>query len=236
MRILSAILLVAAALPLSSTRASAQAVLLDEGSFVVSIAGRPVGMETFRIGRAGLADDAQVIAQGSLELEVEGGERIVESALATVGTRMSLDAYQAKVSGQGALQVFLQWRGDRLVAETTSAEAVEERIYRRALPGTPTVLLDHLLAHHYFFLTPHERAGDAPILVVRPRPGSQVRAVLRSEGVEALAIGDEELRARRLRLELGGAVHDIWLDARGRVLRVEIPGDEYVALRRDPPK
>ncbi len=235
MRILSAILLLAAASPLPPKRVYAQAVLLDEGSFVVSIAGRTVGMETFRIGRAGLADNAQVIAQGSLELEVEGGERIVESALATLGRRMSLDAYQAKVSGPGALQVFLQWRGDRIVAETTSEEAVEERIYRRALPGTPTVLLDHMLAHHYFFLTPHQRPGDAPILVVRPRPGSQVRAVLRSGEVEALAIGDEELRAQRLQLVLGGAFHDIWVDARGRVLRVEIPGDEYVALRRDPP-
>ena len=172
MRILSVLLLVVAP-PLLSPRLSAQAVLLDEGSFVVSVGGRTVGTETFRIGRAGFGENAAVIAQGSVELDWEGGPQTVESALGTVGIGMSLDAYQVKVSGLGALQTFLQWRGDRLVAETTSEEGVEERVYRRSLPRTPTVLLDQMLAHHYFFLSPYQRFGEAPISVIRRGPAAK---------------------------------------------------------------
>ncbi len=231
---LSAILLVAGS-PLFSAPLSAQAVLLDEGSFVVSIRGRTVGTETFRIGRSGLGENAQVIAQGSLELNREGREQTIQSALGTVGIGMSLDAYQARVSGPGALQVLLRRRGDRLVAETTSEEGVEERVYRRPLRRTPTVLLDHLLAHHYFFLAPYQRPGALQVSIIRPRPGSQARGVLRMESVEPLTIGDRTLQAQRLQLVLDGTVHEIWVDSQNRVLRVEIAGDGYAALRRDPP-
>ena len=136
MRIVSALLLVVGSLPVS-TALPAQAVVLDEGTFMVEIDGRTVGTETFRIRRSGFGENAQVIAQGSLELTREGGKQTVESALGTVGVGMSLDAYQVKISGSGELQVRLQRRGDRLVAETTSEAGVEEREYRRPSSRTP---------------------------------------------------------------------------------------------------
>ena len=91
---------------------------------MVEIGGRAVGTESFRIRRSGFGENAQVIAQGSLVLTREGGKQTVQSALGTVGVGMSLDAYQVKVSGSGELQVRLQRRGDRLVAETTSEAGV----------------------------------------------------------------------------------------------------------------
>ena len=234
MRILMAVLVTVSSGPLSA-QLSAQAVVLDEGSFLVEIGGRPVGTESFRIRRSGFGENAQVIAQGTLELDRGDGDQTVQSALGTVGIGMSLDAYQVKVSGLGELQVLLQRRGDRLVSETTSEAGVEEREYRRPSSRTPTVLLDRFLAHHYFFLGPYQHPGETGVSIIHPRPGGQAEGVLRMAAVEPISVGDRTLQAQRLQLVLAGAVHELWLDSQNRVLRVEIPGEDYVAVRRDPP-
>ena len=202
---------------------------------MVEIGGLVVGTESFRIRRSGFGENAQVIAQGTLEITTEGGNQTVQSALGTVGVGMSLDAYQVKVSGDGELQVLLQRRGDRLIAETTSNAGVEERQYRRPSTGAPTVLLDRFLAHHYFFLGPHQSPEDAPVAIVQPRPGGQAEGVLSMASVEPVSVGDKTLQAQRLQLVLAGAVHQFWLDGQNRVLRVEIPTEGYVAVRRGPP-
>ncbi len=213
----------------------AQAVLLDEGSFVVEIGGRAIGTESFRIRRSGFGDNAQVIAQGTLEIAGDAGRQTIQSALGTVGIGMTLDAYQVKVTGAGELQVLLQRRGDRLVAETTSDAGVEEREYRRPSTRRPTIILDRFMAHHYFFLGPYQNLGESSVSIVRPRPGGQTEGVLRMASVEPLSVGDRTLQAQRLQLVLEGAIHELWLDSQNRVLRVEIPGEDYVAARLAPP-
>lgn len=213
----------------------AQAVLLDEGSFVVEIGGRAIGTESFRIRRSGFGDNAQVIAQGTLEIAGDAGRQTIQSALGTVGIGMTLDAYQVKVAGAGELQVLLQRRGDRLVAETTSDAGVEEREYRRPSTRRPTIILDRFMAHHYFFLGPYQNPGESSVSIVRPRPGGQTEGVLRMASVEPLSVGDRTLQAQRLQLVLEGAIHELWLDSQNRVLRVEIPGEDYVAARLAPP-
>ncbi len=53
--------------------------------------------------------------------------------------------------------------------------------------------------------------------------------------VEPVTIGEATIPAQRLELRLDGAVHDIWLDGQNRILRIQIPSQGYVAVRRDPP-
>ena len=234
MLILAASLVVAGSATIAGPL-TAQAVVLDEGSFLVEVGGRPVGTESFRIRRSGFGDNAQVIAQGTLEMAEAGGDQTIQSALGTVGIGMTLDAYQVKVSGASGLQVLLQRRGDRLVAETTSKAGVEEREYRRPSTQRPTILLDRFMAHHYFFLGPYQSPEGSTVSIVRPRPGGQAEGVLRMASVEPLSVGNRTLQAQHLQLVLGGSIHELWLDSQNRVLRVEIPGEDYVAARRDPP-
>lgn len=214
---------------------SAQAVVLDEGSFLVEVAGQAIGTEQFSIRRSGFGENAQVIAQGTLELSRDGRRQTIRSALGTVGVGMSLDAYQVRVSGSGELQVRLQRRGDRLVAETSSGAGVEEREYRGPSARTPTVVLDEFFAHHYYFLAPFQKPGETRVSIIRPRPGGQVAGVLRMASVEPVTVGNITLQAQRLQLVLEGTVHEVWLDSQNRVLRVEIPAHDYVAVRRSPP-
>ena len=148
---------------------------------------------------------------------------------------MLLDAYEVEVSLPSEVLVRLQMRGNRMVSETTSQTGVEEREYREALPQTPTVVLDRFFAHHYFFLAPFQTPAEANLSAIIPRPGDQSNGTLRMTAVEPVTVGPATIEAQRLELRLDGAVHDIWLDGQNRVLRVEIPSQDYVAERLDPP-
>ena len=215
--------------------AAAQAAEVDQGTFVVELGGRAVGTETFRILRSGFGDNAQTIAQGTLDLVQDGSRQNIQSLLGTVAGRMLLDAYQVKVSLPSEVVVRLELRGDRMVSETTSQAGVEEREYHKALPQTPTVVLDRFFAHQYFFVAPHQTPTGANLSVILPRPGGQSNGRLRMISVEPVTVGDVTIQAQRLELRLDGAVHDIWLDGQNRVLRVQIPSQGYLARRRDPP-
>ena len=71
--------------------------------------------------------------------------------------------------------------------------------------------------------------------MILPRPGGQSNGTLRMTGVEPVTVGEVTIQAQRLELRLDGAVHDVWLDGQNRVLRVQIPSQNYVAERRNPP-
>ena len=216
--------------------AAAQAVEVDEGTFIVELGGRVVGTETFRIRRSGFGDNARTIAQGTLEI-VQGGLRnMIQAALGTLGVAMSLDAYQVNVSAPSELSIRLERRGSRMVSSTSSEAGVEEREYRQTRGQTPTVVLDRFFAHHYFFVAPHQNPGEVSISAILPRPGVQSTGTLRMTTVEQVTIGGDNIAAQRLELRLDGVTHNIWLDGQNRVLRVQIPSLGYLAVRRDPPE
>ncbi len=214
---------------------AAQAVEVDEGTFIVESGGRPVGTETFRIRRSGFGDNARTFAEGTLEIVEDGLRRTIQSRLGTIGIGMSLDAYQAKVSSPSELSILLERRGDRMVSVTSSEAGVEEHEYRQVRAQTPTVVLDRFFAHHYFFVAPHQTPGGINLSAILPRPGGQSTGTLRMTTVEPLTVGAVTIQAQRLELRLDGAVHDIWLDGQNRVLRVQIRSQDYLARRSDPP-
>ena len=85
-----------------------------------------------------------------------------------------------------------------------------------------------------FFLA--RRASEASIAIVVPRRNAQLVLRLSSGGSERLTIGTKELDSRHLILtEPSGTVRDVWIDAKGRVLKVAIASRNMVALRDDPP-
>ena len=214
---------------------AAQTVEVDDGTFIVELGGRAVGTETFRIRRSGFGDNARTIAQGTLEIVQGGSRQMIQSALGTLGVGMSLDAYQVNVSAPSELSIRLERRGSRMVSSTSSEAGVEEREYRQTQAQTPTVVLDRFFAHHYFFVAPYQSPGEPSISAILPRSGVQSTGTLRMTTVEPVSIGGATIPAQRLELRLDGVAHDIWLDGQNRVLRVQIPSQNYLAVRRDPP-
>jgi hypothetical protein len=73
--------------------------------------------------------------------------------------------------------------------------------------------------------------------VVVPHRNVQVVMRIEERGATALTVGGQSISARAFVLvEPGGANREIWVDSRGRVLKVAIPSRGVIALRDEPPR
>jgi len=208
--------------------ADAQSVLVDEGTFTVRIGGKEVGTEEFAIRRAGIGNDATVIANGVVQMATDGGEVELRPLLETVLPDGAATSYQLKVSGATTAEVSLALAGRRYVSRIRTQEGEEEREF---LARPETRILEEGVAHQYYFLR-NAREG-ARIPVIEPRTRHQLQLVASAATDEELHIGATSVQARRLAFSGGDAERVVWYDRQGRVLRVEIPARGYVAERKD---
>jgi hypothetical protein len=215
----------AAAICLASP-ASAQTVLIDQGTFRLSLGGREVGRDSFNIGRTGSGDEARILAEGWVDVD----RRQISSKLETTGA-YALTSYQARVTGADSAQVQAVVRGRRMEL-TVRSPAGEQTREARAPAGA--VLLDENIAHQYYFLGALAREG-ATIPVITPRRGDPVSVAVQSIAPGSVTIGGQRIDATQLQLSASGVEQRLWTDAQGRVLRVEIPSTGYVAERLRPP-
>ncbi|GMR12990.1 MAG: hypothetical protein BMS9Abin29_1185 [Gemmatimonadota bacterium] len=221
---------IAGALPMVGPRSvEGQNVTLDEGAFVINVEGRRVATETFRIRRSGQGEAAVVIAQATLAF-TEGDIESITTLLQARGRNLELTGYQVRVSTGEVTS--LRDNGQRLEAVTTSSTGQREREYRG---GIQAVVLEELVAHHYYFLGRRARPEPTSVSVIVPRTGSQARASLIQGNVETVQVAGTRVSAQRLTLDVLGRRHDFWVDRQNRVLRVEITADAYVAVRRELP-
>jgi hypothetical protein len=216
-------------LSLANVAAGQTSAVVDQATFMISRKGAPVGRESFSIIRApGPGGQVfRVTASSAL------GDDRVGTTLATDSTGTPV-LYDVTLSQRG--EVLLRLRGsgrpDRfsVVVQSKGGEAAKEYQMR---PGT--MLMDEDLFHQFWFVP--RAAKDSQVTVISPR--TLRREVLRIEnvGVEALAIGGQDITARRLALiDAAGARREVWFDQLGRLLKVSIPEKGLIALRDDPPR
>jgi hypothetical protein len=213
-----------------ATDAAGQAsAVVDQATFMITRKGAPVGRESFSIIRAPGAGGQVFRASASSAL----GDDRVSTTLATDSTGTPV-SYDVTLSQRG--EVLLRLRGsgrpDRfsVVVQSKGGEAAKEYQVR---PGT--ILLDEDLFHQFWFVP---RAGnDTLVTIISPRTLRREAVRIENMGVEALAIGGEDITARRLALvDSSGSRREVWFDQRGRLLKVSIPDKGLVALRDDPPR
>jgi hypothetical protein len=96
-------------------------------------------------------------------------------------------------------------------------------------------VLDDDIFHQYYFLAQGGRSG--PIAVVVPRRNVQLAMTVSERPADAIMVGGHSIPTRLLVLsEHGGDERNIWVDAQGRVLKVNIPSRGVTALRDDAPR
>lgn len=230
-RILSLLTFVAVGF-LPALPAAAQEGSIDEGVFRILVDGSEVGTESFSIRRTGSGESEQIIATAEIRMDVPEGRLDLRPALQVSGQDMAVSAYQIKVSGHEQEEVYVHLDERRFVARVRSAQGQQEREYRAA-PGT--LLLDTRAAHQYYFVGRRAGSTGATIPVIVPRENRQYDLQASVAGTESVTVAGQEVEARRLRLEGGGATRDLWIDGEGRVLRLEFEDDSFVAIRQELP-
>lgn len=216
---------------LSGPALRAQSVVVDEGTFAITLDGKPAGTETFQIRRSGMGPEAIAIAQGHVQLNEPGGTLdltpILEDSLAD-GAAVG---YHLKESGGETLEVSLRRAGRRYVSLIRSKAGEEQREFM-ARPGTR--ILEEDVAHQYYFL--HDVAAGAHVPVIDPRTRKAFELTASAWTDEQLRLGANVVQARRVTFTTGTTGKDartVWYDRQGRVLKVAIPSRGYVAERTD---
>jgi hypothetical protein len=225
-----AALLASAVAPLSTTGAQAPSRTLDEGTFLISRAGAPMGRESFRISQAarGSAEAYRATAQVVL-----GDRRIIPTLTCdSLGGPIS---YDVSVQGGSDPTARLQARArpGRFSSMLRTREGESTREY--VVPAGVVVLDDDVVHQLYFLTIGGRRSGS--ITVLAPRTGVQAVATLQSLGASSVDIGGASVTGTHLVLTAPGfARREFWIDAGGRVLRAAIPERGIIAQRDESPR
>lgn len=217
------------ALSMTAAAGAAQTVILDEGTFRLSVRGTPVGTETFTLRRSGEGDGATTVAQGRIVLD--SGQQ-TRSLLQFEGPDLRPTAYQIEVTGPEKQSITGQAAGNRFRATIMSTAGEQMREY---LTSEGAVVLDEGVAHQHYFLM-SVTGGNGRLAVIVPRQSRQVPATISTVATESITVDGQTTQARRVRVEPQGLpLRIIWVDAQNRILRFSIPDESYLAERASLP-
>jgi hypothetical protein len=215
-------------LPLKAGLAQTSAVV-DEATFTVTEKGASLGRESFRIARTPAPGGQVFLVTGTSAL----GESRVTSSLGTdsLGVPVSYEAVHA-VRGQFVERLKGRGRPGRfsVVRETRSGESAREYVLSNA-----ALLIDEDVFHHFYFVPVARSRSD--LIVIAPRSAQHERFGVQERGAEQVEVAGRSLNSRRFALvRASGASQDVWVDEKGRLLKVSIPERGLIALRDDPPR
>jgi hypothetical protein len=225
-RLLVAVVLLAA----TGGAAAGQRVTLDEGSFTISRDGKVIGREGFTIrSTPGIGGP---IIQARATVTYDGSRRlapVLQADSTGAATQYQLEVRAGPDSTTELLTGMIQ-RG-RFSATTRTPRGEDMNQY---VVAEGALILDDDVFHQYYFVARSNRTGAIPVVV--PHRNVQVTMRVEDRGASSATVGGERLPARLLVLvEPDGADRQIWVDSRGRVLRVELRSRGIVAVRDDPP-
>lgn len=216
---------VAAAIP--ARAGLAQGAPFDEGSFVVTRNGAPVGKEAFRILKSTGKDQFYTSTA-----QCAFGERRMFPALTADRVGVPL-LYQIDVKNGGDTEERLRATGrpGRLhaVLQTRTGESSKEYLI-----SSSAVILDEDVFHQHFFVPLARRSGDVSVII--PRRNSQVSGRIEDRGTEKIKVDGTEVSALHLVITLPDGARDLWFDDTGRLLKVAVPARGLVALREELPR
>ena len=225
-------LLLACTFAFVAAPASAQFMANDAGIFDVRVGGRSVGSEQFSIQQSGSGANAEIQANGRVDLVLPTGAVDLVTGLRTAGFLAQPVGYEVTVGGTAPRKIVGTIGDGRFSARIATPSGEQMREY---LASPEAIVLDDGVAHHYYFLGRRIRDGRVPIIV--PRDNRQSMATVSDAGVENVTVGDTLVSLYRLDVQPdSGEMRHVWLDDLGRVIRVDIPSRGYVAVRTELPQ
>jgi hypothetical protein len=223
----SALFALAIAVPLA-----AQAGAEDQGTFRITVNGRPAGTEEFSIRQSGAGSSAEVIATGRIRLTLPTGSLELTPRLRATGLSANPISYEVTIGGDSPRKIVGTVGSGRFSAKIVSPSGEQLREY---VASSGALILDDDVAHHYYFLAQRLRSGAVPILI--PRENRQVMATVANRGEEKLTIGGTAATVYHLVVTpANGGERHVWVDDLNRVIRVEIPERGYAAVRTELPR
>jgi hypothetical protein len=218
--------------PALAAAAPLAAQTVDQGTFRVFVEGRDVGTEQFTITQTGSGAGATTMATGTVDLRLPSGSLRLVPRLRATGVASDPVQYQVDVSGDAPQRIVGTIGGGRVSAKIVTGAGEQLREY---VASAGAVVLDDAVAHHFYFLAQRTHSGRVPVIV--PRESRQVMATVTSRGEEPVEVAGTTARLAHLVVQpQGGEQADVWVDDLNRVIRVDVPGRQYRAVRTALPR
>lgn len=223
-----AALVVSVVAPLSMVGGQALTRTVDEGTFLITRGGAPIGRESFRISRSQSASGEAYRATAQVAL---GDRRIVPTLTCdSAGSPLTYDVSVQGGPDPARLQARARPGRFSSMLRTRDGESTHEYVVPSGV-----VVLDDDVVHQLFFVTLGRRSGSLTILA--PRTGVQALATLDNRGASSVNIDGNSIPATHFVLSAAGfARREFWIDAAGRVLKVSIPDHGMIAQRDEAPR
>jgi len=203
--------------------------VLDEATLSVSRKGTPIGRESFRIIRAPAPGGQVFLATGTSVL----GDSKLTTRLGTDSSGVPV-SYESEHALKGRLFQRLKGQGRpgrfSVLKQTKSGESAREYVLNNG-----ALLMDEDVFHHLYFVA--IAAAHESLVVIAPRSGEQGQCRVEDRGLENVDIAGRSITGRRFALiDPPSAVREVWVDEKGRLLKVSVPAKGLIALRDDPPR
>jgi hypothetical protein len=206
-----------------------QVELIDEGSFVLYLNGQRIGREQFSIKRNTAPDGVSLIAKSTITFDGRRIESMIRTDTSGQPLEFTIEEFQdgrldARFTGSAV--------GPRFVQRMSSGGAQSEKEIRLS---QGTVMADNESVYQYYFVA--RTRGNPLVRLLYPRrlARDSVSITIRSQDQE-VELGNGRVPARHLIVvDAAGIATDVWLDARGRLLRVAVQSRGFVAVRDAPP-
>jgi hypothetical protein len=204
----------------------------DEGVFLISLAGRPVGRESFKIH----SSFGKVEAQGEIRLHIEQNGK-------TVGVQSFPDlvldpqlrpvtyTWNQKGSQSSRLEVDFRGKFARVRYKTISGNE-DDRDFE--LPPD-VVVLDDNVVHHYQLITARYQAmggGKQTFRVFVPQEALPSLLTVEDMGNAASTTDGVTANLRHLLITTDVTHIDLWVDDQQHIERVSVPAAQLEAIRK----
>ncbi len=198
---------------------------VDSGRFRITRQGQDVGTEVFAIRReaSSLRSVARLTAGRDTALL---SDRIVEARLQTDEQHEPV-LFELQVQRGGDLSLRGIRSGKRFRLRTRGPEG--ER-WKEFLVPSGLVVLPTGFVHFYHFLF-RQRAEEQELTALVPVDGSERPITIRGQRADTIRAGGARRPATRWEVSVGEEHRLVWRGADGRILRVEVPTDDWVAVR-----
>jgi hypothetical protein len=204
----------------------------DEGVFVISLAGRPVGTERFKIH----SSPGKVEAQGEIRLHIEqDGKRVSVQSFPDLilDPQLCPVTYTWNQKGSQSSRLEVDFTGKLASVRYMTIDGKEDN--RDFELPHDVVVLDDNVVHHYQLIIARFQAmggGKQTLPVFVPQEALPSLLTVEDMGNAATAIGGVTANLRHLLITTDVTHIDLWVDDQQHIEQFSVPQAQLEAIRK----
>lgn len=205
----------------------------DQGAFVISVGGRPIGNETFKIRSA----SGRIEARGEIRLNIEkNGKTVSVQSFPDLVTDSELRplTYEWRLHGPQSSRLEVDFRAKPAKVRYHTINGTEDD---RDFDLAPDVaVLDDNVIHHFQLIVARLQAlggGKQTLRVFVPQEALPSLLTVEDLGITSTPDSSGPSGLRHLLITTDVTHVDLWVDDKLHVRRVSVPAAQLEALRRE---